>query len=96
MERANVSIVLFSVLCLWVSPVFGFSTHNGAIFRTFDRVQSEAGGSITVTVRFTNAETSDLRGFYYTEHIPEGLGVDTGSVKINGSAISCLVESGIS
>ena len=80
-----------------MSSAFGFSTHNAAISRTFDKVETVIGEYITVTVSFTNEEAYDLRGFYYTEQIPDGLPVNTVSVRIDGSAISnCVAEYGSS
>ena len=81
-------IFLCFLLCLCESTVFGFSTHNTTISRIFDRVEAVVGESVTVIVSFTNNETNDLRGFYYTEQIPDGLLVTTVSVEIDGSGIS--------
>ena len=79
-----------TILCLLFllnNAAFGFSTHTTGISRTFDPVEAFVTAGITVTVNFTTSEVNDLRGFYYTEQIPQGLSVSTISVKINGSDI---------
>ncbi len=86
-KKAKFSLILLYFLFSCVIPVFDFSTHNTTISRTFERDEAVLGESITVTVSFTNNEAYDLRGFYYSEQIPEGLSVETQSVKINGSDI---------
>jgi len=91
MKKKKFSLILLCFLCFCVSSAFGFSTHNAAISRTFDKVEAVIGEYITVTVSFTNEEAYDLRGFYYTEQIPGGLSVNTISVRIDGSAISNYV-----
>ena len=98
MKKAKFSLILVSFLSFSVSPASAFSTHNATISRTFDKVEAAVGESITVTVSFTNEEAYDLRGFYHTEQIPEGLSVNTDRVKIGGTDISHLVvvESGSS
>jgi PKD repeat protein len=88
--------LLLFCLCFWVSLVFGFSSRNTITSRTFDKLEAVVGEPITVTVRFTNGEANVLRGFYYAEQIPQGLQVNRGIVKINGTEVSCLVESGSS
>jgi len=94
------SWLLLIILChvfTGVCPVFGFSTHNITISRAFDQIQASVDSPITITVNFTSLEPFDLRGFYYAVHIPEGLSVDTESVRINGSVISSYIdESGLS
>lgn len=80
------------------SFAFGsFSTHTGTcITRTFDAVSTIISDSIIINVGFTNSETHAINGFYYTEHIPQGLTVNTVTVRINGQEISnYLFESGI-
>ncbi len=86
---ANMPIVL-CLLFLLHGAAFGFSTHTTSISRTFDPVEAEVfvGEEITVTVNFTTEEVNDLRGFYYTDQIPEGLTVNTVSVKINDGDVS--------
>lgn len=94
------TIILFLSACFFLIssiPTLGFTTHNTTISRTFDREEAIAGEAITVTVSFTNIEVNDLRGFYYTEYIPEGLSVNAISVKIAGNNVSSyLVDIGSS
>jgi hypothetical protein len=84
---------IFAITC-FLSPfcdvVFAFSTHNTTISRTFDPAPPIAvvNDSITVTVRFTNSESITVRGFYYTEQIPQGLSINTVSVGIDGNDVS--------
>ena len=89
MKCLKLTLVTSCVLFLLSSAAFGFSTHTTVISRTFDPVEAEVfvGEDITVTVNFTTSEVDDLRGFYYTDQIPQGLTVDTVSVKINGTDI---------
>jgi uncharacterized repeat protein (TIGR01451 family) len=47
-----------------------------------------SGGVITVTVDVTNNEDVALRGFYYSDQVPDGWVVDTVSVSVNGSPIA--------
>jgi hypothetical protein len=90
-------IFLYFLLYLFESTVFGFSTHSTTIFRSFDKDEAVVGESIVVTVSFVNEDAYELRGFYYAEQIPDGLSVNTSSVKIDGSTISNYVgESGSS
>ena len=79
-----------TILCflfLLNSAAFGFSTHTTSISRSFDQVEASVSEPITVTVNFTTSEVNALRGFYYTDQIPQGLTVDSVSVKINGTDI---------
>jgi len=59
--------------------------------RSFDPADFSAvssGGAITVTIDVTNNEGVDLRGFYYSDHVPSEWVVDTASVSVNGSPIT--------
>jgi len=46
------------------------------------------GGTITVTLDVTNNGSITLRGFYYSDQVPNGWVVDTTAVTVNGSAIA--------
>ncbi|MBE9575055.1 MAG: hypothetical protein IMF20_08025 [Proteobacteria bacterium] len=81
---ATVPLVL-CLLFLLNNVAFGFSTHNTTVSRTFNPVEAVVSESITVTVNFTTEEVNDLRGFYYTDQIPEGLTVNTVRKKPPGS-----------
>lgn len=95
MKALKLSLVMMCLILLANSHALGFSTHNTTISRTFDTVETGVDGSITVTVDLTNSEVNDLRGFYYAEHVSQGLTVSTISVKIDGNDISnYLFESG--
>ncbi len=74
---------------------FGFSTHNVVVSREFDAVTTRVDEPVHVTLTLANMESHRLRGFYYAEHIPPGLTVETGSVRIDGDEIlDYLFESG--
>ena len=91
------SIILLSVCSLFLSAGSGFcfTTDNVTVTRSTDKDVTAPGTSVTVTVNVTNLEPDSLRGFYYAEEIPEGLEVNTVSLKVNGSSISdYLLESG--
>ena len=90
----NKTIISFLTACFLVIPsisALGFSTHSTTITRSFDKEEAVAGGSILVTVSFTNLEVNDLRGFNYTEYIPDGLSVSTENVKIDASDVTNYV-----
>lgn len=90
----NKTIISFLTACfLLISSIsaIGFSTHNTTIARSFDKEEAVAGESIMVTVSFTNLEVNELRGFYYTEYIPDGLSVSTENVKIDASDVTNYV-----
>ena len=46
------------------------------------------GGGITVTIAITNNEGVALRGFYYSDQVPNGWVVNTAGVTVNGSPIA--------
>ena len=88
-RRANfLGIIILAGLLLYSGQSLAFSTHNTTLTRSFNKLQVVAGESIRVTVSFSNLETSSLRGFYYSDHIPEDLFVTTQSVTINGSPVT--------
>ena len=82
MKAVKIIFCIIFYLFVFVHAVYSFSTHNANVSRTFDKNQAPPGNSITVTMSFSNTELEGLRGFYYTEHIPETLTVSTISVKI--------------
>lgn len=88
-------MVLAVLLCFWGQSA-AFTTQNTTLVRSFDKLEDVAGGSIRVTVSFSNLETASLRGFYYSDHIPAGLTLTTESVSVNGSPVrDYTYESGI-
>src|SRR4030067_1518761 len=95
MRNLKIIVCFLIFLCISSGYVFGFTTNNTTIARTFNKSDAAINELITVTVTFTNSEASSLRGFYYAEQIPEGLVVNTTSVKINGNTVSNYIfESG--
>ena len=90
----NILITVFLTLTPF-GQVYGFSTDNVDISRTFDTTVAQVNTEITVSVSFTNNEASSLYGFFYTEQIPDYLVVTTQSVKINGAELTgYLTEAG--
>ena len=91
MKASKFLSLILSILFLLpflIDPVFGFSTHSTTnISRTFDKIQVSRNESIMVTVSFENTGAFRLQGFYYVDHIPEGLIVNTVSVMIDGNNI---------
>jgi len=83
----KILITVFLTLTAF-GPVYGFSTDNVNISRTFDTTVAQVDTEITVSVSFTNNEASSLYGFFYTEQIPDYLVVTTQSVKINGAELT--------
>ena len=95
MKALKLSLLMMCLILLTNSHALGFSTHNTTISRTFDTVETGVDDLITVTVDLTNSEANDLRGFYYAEHVSQGLTVSTICVAIDGNDISdYLFESG--
>ncbi|MCJ8502994.1 hypothetical protein [Desulfatitalea alkaliphila] len=80
------------LLCL--GSAAAFSTHATDAYRSFDALEAAAGEAITVTVVFSNLEPADLRGFFFTEHIPVGLSVTTEAVMIGGVRVGYVYETG--
>lgn len=101
--KPPVKILWFSLTLLFISLLvytpssFGFSTHPSTTssFRIPDKAQAFTGDSITITTRFTNNESISLRGFYYVDHIPEGLTVNTKRVTIDGNDVNYIEETGL-
>ncbi|RJP92382.1 MAG: hypothetical protein C4518_06940 [Desulfobacteraceae bacterium] len=88
-------LLLSCLLSLFFSHAWGFSSHHILITRTFNTLETAVGNPLFVTVNFTNNETVEIRGFFFTEQIPSGLSVKTESVTINGKSISdYIVEAG--
>lgn len=80
-------IILAAFLC-FCGQSAAFTTHNTTLSRSFDKLEEITGGTIRVTVSFANLETASLRGFFYSDHIPQGLTVNTESVVLNGSPVN--------
>jgi uncharacterized repeat protein (TIGR01451 family) len=47
-----------------------------------------SGGVITVTVDVTNDEDVAMRGFYYSDQVPDGWAINTASISVNGSLVT--------
>jgi len=78
-----------------VERVFAFSTHDVSRHRAFDQTTAPTSSHVTVTCTLTNHEPEDLRGLFWTEHVPSSLTVSNVSVRLNGDAISnYLFETG--
>ena len=50
-----------------------------------------SGSAITITVVVTNSEDVALRGFYYSDQVPNGWGVRMAGVAVNGSPVEDFV-----
>jgi uncharacterized repeat protein (TIGR01451 family) len=91
MKSVKFILAILSLLLLPVHPVLGSwsSTPDATISRTLEKTLADVDEPITVTVTFTNSHTSSaLRGFYYSEQIPQGVTVSTVSVKLDGIDVS--------
>jgi len=85
--------ILLCAHTLVVAMASAFSTSNTLVVRSFNKDFALPGDPITVTVTLTNLEAVALRGCYYGDHIPEGLDVTTGTVKIDANEVTnCLFE----
>ena len=89
-KRILLSFIVIVILCFVEGSACAFSTHPSAtaISRSFESNHSEDTESLNVTVQFENTGTIDLRGFYYVEHVPQGLRIDTISITIDGHPVS--------
>lgn len=94
-KYCSIFIGIFYSLIFSMNWSFAYSTHSIQIARLFSTTTSVENEPITVTIQFTNLESNQLRGFYYTEQIPEGLNVTAVSVRVDGNDISnYLFETG--
>ena len=69
---------------------------NVLVNRSFEPADFSAashGETITVTIYVTNNEDVALRGFYYSDQVPNGWVVNTSDVSVNGSPIVDYVHS---
>ena len=97
MRPTRIIFAGLAALFILAGNVFAFSTHNVTLERTFNKVQEHVNEQITVTATLINQESNSLRGFYFAEHIPQGLSVQTVSVKVDGNNVSNYVtETGLS
>jgi hypothetical protein len=86
------NIALLGILGSLTAPVWGGPV---PFSRSFDRKVTLTSEPIVVTADFINPETATLRGFYYADQVPSGLGVTPISVTINGQRVTnYLFESG--
>jgi len=77
---------------LYAEPVTYVYPPDKAILvrRSFEPADSStvsSGGVITVTVDITNNEDVAMRGFYYSDQVPDGWVVNTATVLVGGSPI---------
>ena len=57
-------------------------------FEPADCSTMSSGGVITVTADITNNEDVAMRGFYYSDQVPDGWIVNTAGISVNGSQIT--------
>jgi hypothetical protein len=79
--------------CLYAEPVTYVYPPDKAILvrRSFEPADCStvgSGGVITVTVDITNNEDVAMRGFYYSDQIPDGCMVNTAGISVSGSPIA--------
>jgi PKD repeat protein len=100
----SVTLILLGVLFVAGVGVFAAPRLHAALFtyiyptdknilinRSFEPDDFSAvssGGAITVTIDVTNNESVPLRGFYYSDQVPDVWVVNTASVSVNGSSIA--------
>lgn len=79
-----------------MAHVQAYSSHDTTIIRSLDRFQTATNKPIEITVSFTNRESIDLRGFFFTEQIPSSLTVSTAALRVNGGIVTnCIMEQGL-
>ena len=88
MKGLKIILLVVTGLLVIAGPVAAFSTHSVTVERSLDKTEAVVGETIRVTVTLSNLETAILRGFFYSEHIPQGLSVTTESVTVDGAPIS--------
>jgi len=98
--KANFNKFFLVILCFTIfgeGIASGFSSHGANFSRAFDITEVQSNQPITVTINFSHAEPYDMRGFYFTEHLPVGLQVDPVSVSIGDRPfVAYTFESGFS
>ena len=88
MKGMKIGLAVLGVLLCFSGRSPAFTTHNTTISRSFDKLEEVVGGSIRVTLTFSNLEATALRGFFYSDHIPDDLTVSTESVTVNGTPVT--------
>ena len=88
MKAPRIILLVVTGLLVIAGPVAAFSTHNVTVKRSLYKTEAVVGETIRVTVTLSNLETAILRGFFYSDHIPQGLSVTTESVTVDGAPIS--------
>jgi len=71
--------------------LFGYSSSDVSVIKYYDSTRVLAGDSIIVTIEIQNFESEDLRGFFYTEFLPEDLIINPLSVKIDRSEVDNFI-----
>ncbi len=90
--RTNVVLLTAELVA---GTALGFSSDGSSAARSLSAGISMTNASVVVTVTFTNAQTNAVRGWFYSDQVPDGLSVSTLSVKIEGRSVTnYLVESG--
>jgi hypothetical protein len=83
-----IGVLTLAVLLALHERTLAFSTHQTTLSRSVDKVEEVVGNEIRIVVNFSNMEPASMRGFFHSEHLPQGLAVTRESVAINGSAIA--------
>ncbi len=90
-KRCVLISAVLSMVVLAQGSAAAFSTHDTTITRSFDKSSAAVGESIVVSVLFTSLESAELRGFYYADHVPDGVDVETVAVRLDGSEIDDIL-----
>lgn len=72
--------LLAFVFSVFSTDAYSFTTSDITIARSFDQTVVEENGVITVTIVFTNNDVHAMRGFFFTQQIPDGMVVETQQV----------------
>lgn len=67
------------------------SAENLSVQRFVHATTARVGEPTTVTLRITNHGSTPMRGFYFAEHVPAGLRVDSLGAKIAGGAATHFI-----
>jgi hypothetical protein len=70
---------------------FGFSSEGFSVTRTLSQATAMTNSPVQVTVEFSNGQSNLLRGFFYSEQVPNTVSLTLGTVTLNGLALTNFV-----
>ncbi|HDQ44632.1 MAG TPA: hypothetical protein ENN17_03920 [bacterium] len=81
--------LLFVIVLSFPGLVFSYSSDGRIVVtRSFDETVRLPGDPVRLTVEVANSTPDNLRGFYFSESVPEGLRIEVESVRIGETDIT--------